>query len=91
MVIYTHKFQRMPEYVSAIQFISDTCKWDELIKFCTPSNLTILWGENGFHGELETSRGVLKVSLHDWIVRSSKGEFYLCNPDMFQDTYLEVL
>lgn len=36
---------------------------------------------------ITTLEGVMVASLHDWIIRGVKNEFYPCKPDIFAATY----
>ncbi len=40
--------------------------------------------------EINTLKGITKVSFGDYIIKGIKGEFYPCKPDIFQATYREV-
>lgn len=41
--------------------------------------------------EVETFEGVLDGEEGDFIIRGSDGEFYPCNPDIFEKTYMPDL
>lgn len=36
---------------------------------------------------LETPEGLMRVNNDDWVIRGVQGEFYLCKPDVFGETY----
>ena len=36
---------------------------------------------------IETSEGVMRGDVGDWIIQGVKGEFYPCKPDIFEATY----
>ena len=38
-----------------------------------------------------TLEGTLNISDGSWIIKGIKGEFYPCEPDIFEKTYEEVL
>lgn len=40
--------------------------------------------------EINTLKGITKVSFGDYIIKGIKGEFFPCKPDIFQATYREV-
>ena len=40
--------------------------------------------------EINTLKGITKVSFGDYIIKGIKGEFYPCKPNIFQATYREV-
>lgn len=39
--------------------------------------------------EIETLEGTLTAEPGDYIIKGTKGEFYPCKPDIFQQTYTE--
>jgi hypothetical protein len=45
----------------------------------------------GEHGWIDTLEGGHIVCPGDWIIKGVKGEFYACKPDIFAETYDEVL
>jgi hypothetical protein len=38
-----------------------------------------------------TLEGVMKADFDDWVIRGVKGELYPCKPDIFWETYEEVI
>jgi len=44
----------------------------------------------GDHGRISTLEGGHIVCPGDWIIKSVKGEYYPCKPDIFEATYEEV-
>ena len=40
--------------------------------------------------EIKALKGYMKASFGDYIIKGIKGEFYPCNPDIFEATYEEV-
>ena len=41
--------------------------------------------------EIETLEGKMFAEVNDYIIKGVKGEFYPCKPDIFEQTYEEVL
>lgn len=39
---------------------------------------------------IPTLEGVMNVSLHDYVIRGTRGEFYPCKPGPFGDTFEAV-
>ena len=39
---------------------------------------------------IRTLEGDMTVAYGDWIIRGVQGEFYPCNPDIFEQTYEPV-
>lgn len=46
------------------------------------------YGECGF---IKTLEGNMHVIPGDWIIKGVKGEYYNCKPDVFKETYEEVV
>lgn len=40
---------------------------------------------------IRTLEGNQHVSVNDYVIKGVKGELYPCNPDIFEETYKEVL
>ena len=40
---------------------------------------------------IETLEGVMEASIGDYIIKGVRGEFYPCKPDIFEETYQEVI
>lgn len=41
--------------------------------------------------DIKTLEGVMTVSNKDYIIKGVRGEFYPCKPDIFEETYEEVV
>ena len=39
---------------------------------------------------IETLEGLMMAEIGDWIIKGVKGEFYPCEPHIFEVTYAEV-
>ena len=85
------KFRKKP--IDAIQWKYDTIANINKIKEfigCKPeyygSTLT-----SGKYLIIKTLKGRLEVSLGDWIIKGIRGEFYSRKPDIFNETYEEIL
>ena len=81
------QYRKKPVVIDAIQ-ISDND--DELLawlgEFVVPFEViadhTIV---------IHTLEGDMRADPGDWIIRGIKGEFYPCKPDIFEQTYEEVI
>ena len=40
---------------------------------------------------IHTLEGDMKASVNDYIIKGVRGEFYPCKPDIFEETYNEVI
>lgn len=78
-------FVKKPIQVQAIQWTGDN--YEELVDFV--GNVMFPYS---FKDEviIETLEGEVIASKSDWIIRGINGEFYLCEPDIFEKTYEEV-
>lgn len=76
---------KKPIQVQAIQWTGDN--YEELVDFV--GNVMFPYS---FKDEviIETLEGEVIASKSDWIIRGINGEFYLCEPDIFEKTYEEV-
>ena len=87
------KYRKKPVVIEAIQL-----KWENWSEICdfvgVPKNGH---GFNDYTGEakirmiIKTLEGELTASEGDYIIKGIKGEFYPCKPDIFEQTYEEVI
>ena len=86
------KYRKKPVVIDAIQWNG----WDKEPVISEvkplPSNVRerIYYKANAC-GWIETLEGGHIVEEGDWIIRGVAGEFYPCKPDIFEQTYEEVL
>lgn len=74
------KYVKKPIIISAMQWTGDNTQ--DILD----------WVPNSFHPAypiivIPTMEGAMQASLHDFIIRGVRGEFYPCKPDIFYDTY----
>lgn len=94
------KFVKKPVVVEAVQWKGDNLF--EIITFTDgkPDLTTRMaaekWGDyeilverEGF--KIQTLEGMMSASVGDWIIKGVQGEFYPCKPDIFEQTYAEVV
>lgn len=72
-----------PEYEAVIQKIADWCG-GELFR------ARGLDASPAAYIAITTLEGTMKADPGDWIIKGVKGEFYPCNPDIFEATYEAV-
>lgn len=84
----TKTFIKKPVEIQAVQWTGDN--YDEICKFIGyfPN---IIYGSRGPYVVIKTLEGDHHASVGDWIIRGVKGEFYPCKPDIFEQTYEEVI
>ena len=82
-------FRKKPVVVEAVRFTAED--WREIEKWGNGKINAIV---NEVDGELvpvcafiEALEGRLTALFGQWIIRGIKGEFYPCDPDIFEQTY----
>jgi hypothetical protein len=86
--------EKMPRYTKKPITI-DALQWTgknktEIVKFCTDCYLTYKTDPIPTLS-IQTLEGVMTASVGDYIIKGIKGEFYPCKPDIFLETYNEVI
>lgn len=87
-----NKYRRKSVVIEAWQFTRENYMKGVPL-FIKDSPTIKLWSQFGgqqIGGEIETSEGKLSVSEDDYIcfdINRVAGEFYLCKPDIFEQTY----
>jgi hypothetical protein len=100
------RYRKKPVEVEAVQFAGGAAAATPIINWMLRHDCAATWSEAydawesddgtmGHPGELEgitiqTLAGDMHVGAGDWIIRGIKGEFYLCEPDIFEATYEAV-
>lgn len=84
-------YRKKPVEIEAIQFEDTPEVLSELSDFINNQDLRVDYKdpENPVI-KIETLEGVMKASVGDYIIKGVNGEFYPCNPDIFNKTYEEV-
>ena len=90
------KFRKKPVVIDAHLFTPEVAESDQdIIELAQWCNGGVNWSVNNNKQQrnilIETSEGIMKASVGDWIIRRVKGEFYPCKPDIFKMTYEHVL
>jgi len=85
------KYRKKPVVIDAIQYdgLNRHQLWvfyNSLVKPESPK--TVLRFEDG-DGEpyIDTLEGEQHISVNDWLICGTRGEFYPCKPAMFADSY----
>ena len=73
------KYRKKPLIIEAEQFKSYTGDLPD----------GVVLDDHGFV-YVETSEGIMHVSLGDWIITGVEGERYPCKPSVFEKTYEKV-
>lgn len=93
------KFRKKPVVIEAIQFTGDNALGimdfvgKKLQASIPPHTMEIEMDipNEGYTIIIPTLEGDMVASKFDWIIKGVKGEFYPCKPDIFKETYEEVL
>lgn len=90
-------YRKKPVIIEAIQY--NGLNLEEIEKF-TNGNCRIEVYVAGYKAnavppaakvEIYTLEGIMQASINDYIIKGVKGEFYPCKPDIFEQTYEEVI
>ena len=85
------KYRKKPVVIEAIKFTRDNF---EEIKIFTNGKACNFKTEKHIGGksycEIETLECYITATEGDYIIKGVQGEFYPCNPDIFEATYDEV-
>ena len=85
-----NKYRKRPVEVEAIQF--DGWNWREVYQFMSDEPLMFIQDfRKGEYILVDTLEGVMKARVYDYIIKGVHGEFYPCKPDIFHETYEEVV
>lgn len=78
------KYVKKPIPIDAVQYTGDNI--DEVQDFCSDAFI-----EDGWLN-VSTFEGTMKASnkIGDYVVKGIKGEFYICEKSIFEETYEEV-
>lgn len=88
------KYKKKPVEVEAFKFGVDNMP-DWFMDKITDKTVTLhymgkLYPQEGYC-EIKTLEGVMLGNIDDYIIRGVQGELYPCKPDIFEQTYEEVV
>lgn len=90
------KFRKKPVVIEAIQWTGDNLQ--EVITFTGLNESARKWTWEEYEDvvmreglKIFTLEGALMASVGDYIIRGVKGELSPCKPDIFKQTYEEVV
>lgn len=86
------KFTKKPITIEAVQWADGNNAELDFIKSWVkshlgPGNFNYIWGGRDWEVTISTLEGPMHVSVGDWIIRGSGGEFYPCKPAIFEQVY----
>ena len=89
------KYRKRPVVIEAMQVLDDVrvhqaiCRW--AAEYTPEVEITpIVMSAFDAHLIIHTLEGTMHAQIGDYIIRGVQGEFYPCNPDIFEQTYEEV-
>lgn len=77
------RYRKKPVEISALQWNGGN--YDDIKAFA--GDALLMWHINHDSLSIDTLEGAMKAFKNDYIIRSIKGEFYPCKPDIFEATY----
>jgi len=80
------KYRKKPVVIEAVLFV--LLNGNEIAKWCG-GTFKESCGTNCI--KIPTLEGVMTATSGDFIIKGVKGEFYPCKPEIFKETYVEVL
>jgi len=85
------RFRKKPVVVEAIQWDgSNFGEIKEFVGFGCVQHVKSWSREFDNTILIVTLEGDMRANVGDWIIRGVNGEFYLCKPDIFEQTYERV-
>ena len=82
-----YKYRKKPVEVEAVQFDGKTESIEWISQQLSVDARLLKSSERLI---IETSKGIKKVAIGDYIIKDINGELNTCKPDIFQKTYEEV-
>jgi hypothetical protein len=81
------KYVKKPMVVETVQWTGDNTT--EVLTFC--SDCYTYQKDTKAQLRINTLEGTMKASIGDYVIKGIIGEFYACKPDVFEQTYEEVI
>ena len=82
--IFMYKYRKKPVEVEAVQFDGKTESIEWISQQLSVDARLLKSSERLI---IETSKGIKKVAIGDYIIKDINGELNTCKPDIFQKTY----
>ena len=90
------KFRKIPVEIEAVQWNGQNLK--EIIDFTGLNETAQNWDWEEFEQVVKqdglkifTLEGTMMANIGDYVIRGVQGEFYPCKPDIFKQTYEQVV
>ena len=85
--IFMYKYRKKPVEVEAVQFDGKTESIEWISQQLSVDARLLKSSERLI---IETSKGIKKVAIGDYIIKDINGELNTCKPDIFQKTYEKI-
>lgn len=84
------KFVKKPIKVDAVQYVGTN--WEECHEFLGGGPHDPEWADepDPVFLDVETLHGHTVAEIGDWIIKGPSGDYWLCKPDIFEETYASV-
>ena len=90
------KFRKIPVVIEAVQWNGQNLK--EIIDFTVLNETAQKWDWEEFEQVVKqdglkifTLEGTMMANVGDYVIRGVQGEFYPCKPEIFKQTYEQVV
>ena len=90
------KFRKIPVEIEAVQWNGQNLK--EIIDFTGLNETAQNWSWEEFEQVVKqdglkifTLEGTMMANIGDYVIRGAQGGFYPCKPDIFKQTYEQVM
>ena len=83
------KYRKKPVVIEAIQLKKGGI--NECLRFLSVESVSGLTQIFSQGINIKTLEGVMHASIGDYIIKGIRGEYYPCKPDIFKETYEEVI
>ena len=85
----TKKYRKKPVVIEAVEWTGSDYCFDHVEALATNGPCTV--GTRGGELYISTLEGEMHADQGDFIIKGVQGEVYPCKPDIFRDTYEEVV
>ena len=82
------KYRKRPVEIEALQWCGNTV---EMAEFLNMPNLAAYHTYGRCTLQVHTLEGVMDAAFGDYVIKGIAGEFYPCKPEIFEQTYEEVV
>jgi len=81
-------YRKRPVLIEAVQFDGTALSTQRITKWVKSYGQHAFYDARGLF--ISTPGGIMLADPRDWVIKSVRGEFYACHPQIFEDTYEEA-